>query len=150
MKVNKSFMDFHFLDELRSSLNIRGIDMDDIILEFALNYITDSITKSNGDYKKLPINVRQLIPETVYNYCHMTDRDLFEYENCVVGKYTDDSVDDCEKKIIIQWPESQVLRELDPDLAYCQLINDDLGLELYGSSAYLVNYEWYLENKHRL
>lgn len=50
-----------------------------------------------------------------------------------------------ENKIIVCWPESQNLMELDGFRENCSLINGERGLETYGSSAYLVNEEWYNE-----
>lgn len=52
------------------------------------------------------------------------------------------------KYIIIQWPESQHLFELPEFESNCHLINDDKGLDLYGSSAYFVNEDWYYKHKH--
>ena len=46
-------------------------------------------------------------------------------------------------KIIICWPESQELMEFDGFRENCSLINGERGLEVYGSSAYLVDKDWY-------
>lgn len=46
--------------------------------------------------------------------------------------------DDCG---IVAWPESQELMEKDW-FNECILINDDTGLDLYGSSAYIVPDEY--------
>ena len=42
------------------------------------------------------------------------------------------------KYIIVVWPESQMLMEQDWFQDECHLINDDKGIERYGSSAYFV------------
>lgn len=48
-------------------------------------------------------------------------------------------------KIIICWPESQELMEFDGFRENCSLINGERGLDVYGSSAYLVDKDWYDE-----
>ena len=47
--------------------------------------------------------------------------------------------------IIICWPESQELMELDGFRENCSLINGERGLDTYGYSAYLVDKDWYDE-----
>lgn len=46
-------------------------------------------------------------------------------------------------KIVITWPESQMLSELNGFRENCSLINGDIGLEVYGPCAYLVDKDWY-------
>lgn len=46
-------------------------------------------------------------------------------------------------KIVITWPESQMLFELKGFRENCSLINGEIGLEVYGSCAYLVDEDWY-------
>ena len=48
-------------------------------------------------------------------------------------------------KIIICWPDSQELMELDGFRENCSLINGERGLDIYGSAAYLVDKDWYDE-----
>ena len=48
-------------------------------------------------------------------------------------------------KIIICWPESQELMGFDGFRENCSLINGEKGLDTYGSSAYLVDKDWYDE-----
>lgn len=48
---------------------------------------------------------------------------------------------------IVVWPESQELMEWEGFTDNCFLINDEEGLEDYGSSAYVVWEEWYNENR---
>lgn len=50
------------------------------------------------------------------------------------------------KYIIIQWPESQYLMEFEDWQKHCYLINDDLGMAEFGSSAYFVEESWYNKN----
>lgn len=45
--------------------------------------------------------------------------------------------------IVVTWPETQMLFELDDFRENAYLINDDQGLTDFGSSAYFVNKEWY-------
>ena len=45
--------------------------------------------------------------------------------------------------IIIQWPESQEIMNKKGMENHCALINDDIGLEMFGSSAYVVDDEWF-------
>ena len=47
------------------------------------------------------------------------------------------------KYIIVQWPESQYLFDVDNWQEHCYLINDDNGLNKFGSSAYFVEEDWY-------
>lgn len=51
-------------------------------------------------------------------------------------------------KIIICWPESQELMEFEGFRDNCSLINGERGLDTYGSSAYLVDKNWYDERKN--
>ena len=44
---------------------------------------------------------------------------------------------------VVTWPESQMILEKEGALENCALINSDHGQEIYGSSAYRVNPEWY-------
>lgn len=44
---------------------------------------------------------------------------------------------------IVCWPESQMLMEKKGFYNNCTLINSEKGLEKYGSSAYLVDKDWY-------
>lgn len=45
--------------------------------------------------------------------------------------------------IIIQWPESQEIMNKKGMENHCALINDDIGLTMFGSSAYVVDDEWF-------
>ena len=45
--------------------------------------------------------------------------------------------------VIVCWPDSQMLMEKEGFFDNCSLINSERGLEVYGSSAYLVDEEWY-------
>ena len=47
-----------------------------------------------------------------------------------------------DKYIVIQWPEIQELMEIEGFRDNSYLINDEKGLEEYGSSAYFVNTKW--------
>ena len=44
---------------------------------------------------------------------------------------------------IICWPESQMLFDKKGFKSNCELINSEKGVEKYGSSAYLVDEDWY-------
>lgn len=44
---------------------------------------------------------------------------------------------------IVCWPESQMLMEKKGFYENCTLINSERGIEKYGSSAYLVEKDWY-------
>jgi hypothetical protein len=46
---------------------------------------------------------------------------------------------------VIKYPESQELQDLEGFDDNAFLINDEKGLEMFGSSAYFVNKEWYNE-----
>lgn len=48
-----------------------------------------------------------------------------------------------DKYIVITWPEIQKLMEIENFSENSYLINDEKGLEDFGSSAYFVNYDWY-------
>lgn len=43
---------------------------------------------------------------------------------------------------VVTWLESQDLIEKKGFREYCELINSEKGLDMYGSSAYLVDKEW--------
>lgn len=45
--------------------------------------------------------------------------------------------------VIVCWPESQMLMEKEGFYENCSLINSERGLDVYGSSAYLVDEDWY-------
>lgn len=45
--------------------------------------------------------------------------------------------------IVVTWPETQMLFEMEGFRENAYLINDDQGLTDFGSSAYFVNKEWY-------
>lgn len=45
--------------------------------------------------------------------------------------------------VIVCWPESQMLMEKEGFYENCSLINSERGLDAYGSSAYLVDEDWY-------
>lgn len=45
--------------------------------------------------------------------------------------------------VVVCWPESQMLMENEGFFENCTLINTERGLEAYGSSAYLVDEDWY-------
>ena len=47
------------------------------------------------------------------------------------------------KLVIVCWPHSQDIMEKEGFLDHCSLINSEKGLDAYGSSAYLVDKEWY-------
>ena len=47
------------------------------------------------------------------------------------------------KKIVVQFPNTQILENKDGFLENVELINSDKGVKLYGGGAYLVNEEWY-------
>lgn len=44
---------------------------------------------------------------------------------------------------VVCWPESQNLMGKKGFFENCSLINSERGLDVYGSSAYLVKSEWY-------
>lgn len=44
--------------------------------------------------------------------------------------------------VVVQWPESQELMDKPGFEENCFLINDDNGLNKFGSSAYFVNKQW--------
>lgn len=45
--------------------------------------------------------------------------------------------------VIVCWPESQMIMEKEGFYENCSLINSERGLEEYGSSACLVDKDWY-------
>ena len=47
-----------------------------------------------------------------------------------------------DKYIIIQWPEIQEFMEIEGFEENSYLINDEKGLDDFGSSAYFVNTKW--------
>ena len=49
-----------------------------------------------------------------------------------------------DKYIVVTWPDSQAIMDEDW-FDECHLINDDMGLEKFGSSAYFVPEDRYIE-----
>ena len=45
--------------------------------------------------------------------------------------------------IILQWPQSQEIMDKKGMETHCALINDEIGLAMFDSSAYVVDYEWF-------
>lgn len=54
-----------------------------------------------------------------------------------------------EKYIIITWPESQDLMDVEGFNDNCYLITDDEGLEKFGSFAFFVKESWYNDHFHK-
>lgn len=52
-----------------------------------------------------------------------------------------------EKYVVVAWPEIQMIMEKDGFEDNSYLINDDKGLDDFGSSAYFVSCDWLAENK---
>lgn len=48
-----------------------------------------------------------------------------------------------EKYIVVQWPEVQEIMDCEGFRTHSYLINDDQGMEDFGSSAYFVDEDWY-------
>jgi hypothetical protein len=46
----------------------------------------------------------------------------------------------------VMWPEIQYLMELEGFQDNSYLINDDRGMDDFGSSAYMINFKWLVEN----
>lgn len=46
-------------------------------------------------------------------------------------------------KIVVMFPESQILDSKEGFFENCELINSDLGIKEYGACAYLVDKDWY-------
>ena len=44
---------------------------------------------------------------------------------------------------VVMWPEVQKLMDLDGFEDHCYLVNDEKGIEDFGSSAYFVDKDWY-------
>jgi hypothetical protein len=51
-------------------------------------------------------------------------------------------------KIVVTFPESQMLENKAGFFDNVELINSDKGLEMYGGGAYLVNEDWYNKVKN--
>ena len=51
-------------------------------------------------------------------------------------------------KIVVTFPESQVMESKDGFFQNCELINSEQGIKEFGANAYLVNEEWYNEIKN--
>lgn len=48
-----------------------------------------------------------------------------------------------EKKVIVGWPQSQMIREKQGFYENCMLINSIEGVLSYGADAFLVDKDWY-------
>lgn len=66
------------------------------------------------------------------------------------SEYTDELISNLSKPlpthIVVTWPEVQKLMDLEGFDDNSNLINNDKGLEDYGSSAYFVDVDWLYEN----
>lgn len=51
------------------------------------------------------------------------------------------------KKIVVPFPKSQILGNKDGFFEHCELINSDVGVNMYGACAYLVDEDWYNDVK---
>ena len=51
-----------------------------------------------------------------------------------------------EEYVVIQWPDVQYLMDKEGFEENSYLVNDDRGIEDFGSSAYFVSEEWYCKN----
>lgn len=49
--------------------------------------------------------------------------------------------------VVITWPESQKLMELEDFKDHSYLINSEEGIDTFGYSAYFVEKDWYDDNK---
>lgn len=49
--------------------------------------------------------------------------------------------------VVITWPESQKLIELEDFKDHSYLINSEEGIDTFGYSAYFVEKDWYDDNK---
>jgi hypothetical protein len=47
------------------------------------------------------------------------------------------------RQVVVCWPESQMLMTKKGFCEHCELINSEKGLDKYGSSAYLVDEDWF-------
>lgn len=71
-------------------------------------------------------------------------KDLYEYFDEIEmydGEYDDDYLQ-ANGLEIVTWPDIQYYMEKPGFRANSALINDDYGLDTYGSSAYVINKEW--------
>lgn len=49
--------------------------------------------------------------------------------------------------VVITWPESQKLMELEDFKDHSYLINSEEGIDTFGYSAYFIEKDWYDDNK---
>jgi hypothetical protein len=64
----------------------------------------------------------------------------------IVNLYLETNGIDVEKYDVIVWPDSQQYMEQNLSQEDFSLINDNLGLELFGPAAYIINKAVYNEN----
>ena len=50
--------------------------------------------------------------------------------------------------VVVTWPESQDLMEIEGFNENSYLVNDERGITDFGSSAYFVNKDWYDRNSN--
>lgn len=48
--------------------------------------------------------------------------------------------------VVVEWPESQLLFDKEGFRENAYLVNDEVGMETFGSAAYFVNKKWYEAN----
>ena len=59
-----------------------------------------------------------------------------------IGLTPTNAICDMERYVVITWPYSQSLAELDNFFEHSFLISDDTGIEVFGNSAYFVEERW--------
>lgn len=94
------------------------------------------------DYKKLTKIADSVNRTILHNLSHKVKDSEDELMMWDEG-YDEDSLEGYE---IVTWPDSQMVEEIPGYTSFAYLINDEEGLETYGSSAYVVDKDWYDEN----
>ena len=89
----------------------------------------------------MTIEQRANIKKDIERIIPMLARNNRVYNDDVESIFIDDYIDENDFTII-QWPEIQDLMDKEGFKEHTHLINDDEGLNKYGSSAYFVNKLW--------
>lgn len=86
-----------------------------------------------NSYEELPDYIKDNFSESQIKRITSTEEELWHYMNMVRG-YEEPSDDPCDLSVVVEWPLSQDLPE-----GLGRLINDEVGVRIYGPAAYILD-----------
>lgn len=97
----------------------------------------DGLEALKGTKNELYVEGDDIIPLDELN-----ETELEEYFDAVKSLIREEMTEK-HGNIILQWPESQEIIGKKGMENHCALINDEIGLEIFGSSSFIVDNEWF-------